>query len=1216
MAQRTVSTKLAITGESEYRASLSRINTELKTLQSALKLTESQYQTNANSMAALEAKGKALNDLYTAQKSKVQELRNALDNAKAAEQEYANRKADIQKKIEDNNKALEKLKQTTGDTSKEEARLAEENAKLQKELGEVDAKLQAAEKGTNSWQTQLNNAEVQLNNLDAEIQKNERYMDEAKNSSDGCAKSIDNFGKEVKESTEDTEKQTDALEALATAMASAEVSAAADKIAEGLKACVSAAMDFEYQMSGVGAIASASSEEMDLLSQKAKDIGATTVFTASQAAEAMSYMALAGWDATEMLEGVGGVINLAAASGENLATVSDIVTDALTAFGLEAKDSEHFVDVLAKTAASSNTTVTMLGEAFKYAAPLAGALGYSVEDVSVAMGLMANQGIKGSQAGTTLRTMFTKLSGEVTLSGKAFGEVNISAANSDGTMKTLSQTLGELREYFGQMTDAEKLANAEAVAGKYAMSGLTALMNTTEQDFVDLTNAIADCTGAAKDMADTRLDNLQGDVILLGSAFDGLKIAVGETLEPLLRDIAQAGAEALSKATEFVHEHPLLTEALALTAGGIAGITAAYAALKSAQKVADILGILEPIKNLGEAAKLAGGGISGFVSALGTIAIPAAGAATALLGLITVIDRVKTLKDIGLLGEGHELEEYAQNVDSYREAIERCKENIDSLSQSGGDLTMAYDELSLMETALKNATEEYTAAQEAANQAQEDGAASTQNSVASAEAQALANEAITESLTGIAQSYREAYDACRESLDSQIGLFDQFATKIDEKTDTAVEMLQRWAEQTTNLQLYTENLKRAGELGLDQGLVQSLADGSSQSAGYLAIMLSEIDKCAEGTGSLGTSAEEAVAVFNAAFKGTEEAKDNLATTMTTINENLDNSLREMEEMAAAVNFDGFWEAVDLAFSEVGVNFKEIGKNIGAGTQEGIDTSAADVAASAKQMAEGATKAAKDTLGVQSPSTVFREIGKNLDEGMLQGIKSGSSEIVGAVNEMGQEVTRSMQQSADTASSLFLNDMQQLSNSVRVVLADIGIGVQTVMGFLPENMFYIGIMTIDGMINGLYSESGALYNAMYNIVSQSIQSARNAAAVASPSKKTKEIFEYVGEGMIVGIESKKKDVEEATADVVNSALYIDPMTIKDMSRVISDAVPDYSRLIGEGTDTLANPSGGSGNTYYNNFAFTIETQPGQNSKEIADYVMERMQIELERVQGAY
>ena len=190
-------------------------------------------------------------------------------------------------------------------------------------------------------------------------------------------------------------------------------------------------------------------------------MGSKTKFSASEAAEAMNYMAMAGWKTKDMLSGIEGIMNLAAASGEDLATTSDIVTDALTAFGLSAKDSGHFADVLAAASSNANTNVSMMGETFKYAAPIAGALGYSVEDTAEAIGLMANAGIKSSQAGTSLRNIMTKLSHDFTISGKAIGDVTIATTNADGSMRSLNDILADSRKAFSGLTESEQAAAAE-----------------------------------------------------------------------------------------------------------------------------------------------------------------------------------------------------------------------------------------------------------------------------------------------------------------------------------------------------------------------------------------------------------------------------------------------------------------------------------------------------------------------------------------------------------------------------------------------------------------------------------------------------------------------------------------------------------------------------------------------------------------------------------
>lgn len=642
MPTRTISTKLAIEGESQYRAALSKINSEIKTLQSSLRLTESQYQTNANSMQALTAKGEALGALYTAQKNKVEELRAALSNAKAAEEEYARQKSTLISKIEENNRKLEELRSTSGDTTAQEKALTEENKELEKQLEKCDASLSATEKGVNSWQTQLNNAEIKLNDLDAEIQQNDKYLAEAKTSTDGCARSIDEFGNKVAESADKTDQQGEALEALAGALAAAGIKEGLEKIKEALEACVTAAADFEYAMSGVAAIANASNDEISALTEKAQAIGASTVFTASQAAEALQYMALAGWNSQEMLAGVDGVINLAAASGENLGTVSDIVTDALTAFGLSAADTSHFVDVLAQASANSNTTVTMLGEAFKYAAPVAGALGYSVEDVATAMGLMANNGIKGSMAGTAMRTMFTKLTDDVVLSADAFGEVTISAANADGTMKPLSQTLAEMRGYFDQMTEVEKTSNAQAIAGQRAYAGLLAILNSTEEDYASLSAAIQDCTGAAQKMADVRMDNLQGDVTILQSAMDGLKIEIGNQLTPALRELTQTGTDIVDWAHNFIAEHEGMVETITILVTVAGVFTGSLVALSVAAGVLSKAMVALNTVLMANPWILAAAGVAALATSLVAIAVQAGAASSPLRDLGNAVSDMQT----------------------------------------------------------------------------------------------------------------------------------------------------------------------------------------------------------------------------------------------------------------------------------------------------------------------------------------------------------------------------------------------------------------------------------------------------------------------------------------------------------------------------------------------------------------------------------------------
>lgn len=304
-------------------------------------------------------------------------------------------------------------------------------------------------------------------------------------------------------------------------------------------AAVKTATDFEAGMSEVKAISGATGSEFDALRDKAIEMGAKTKFSASDSADAFKYMAMAGWDASQMMDGIAGIMDLAAASGEDLATTSDIVTDALTAFGLQASDSAHFADVLAQASSKSNTNVGLMGETFKYVAPVAGALGYSIEDTAVAIGLMANSGIKGSQAGTALRSTITRLAKPVGEAKDAVEELGISITNADGTMKPLSQTMVELREKFAGLTEEQKAQYAAMLAGQEGMSGLLAIVNASDEDFQKLTDEINNANDAAEDMASVMMDNTAGAVEQLKGALESAGILIGEKLTPYIRKLAE-----------------------------------------------------------------------------------------------------------------------------------------------------------------------------------------------------------------------------------------------------------------------------------------------------------------------------------------------------------------------------------------------------------------------------------------------------------------------------------------------------------------------------------------------------------------------------------------------------------------------------------------------------------------------------------------------------
>lgn len=302
--------------------------------------------------------------------------------------------------------------------------------------------------------------------------------------------------------------------------------------------------DFEAAMSQVQAVSGASGKDLEKLTEKAKEMGASTKFTAAESAEAMNYMAMAGWKTKDMLGGIEGIMDLAAASGESLGTTSDIVTDALTAFGMKASDAGHFSDVLAAASSNANTNVNMMGETFKYAGSMAGSMGYSIEDVALATGLMANSGIKASMAGTALNTIMTRLATDAGASSKKLGalgtltkKLGVEFYDSKGNARDLSKVMKEMRTATRGMNDEEKSNIAKTIAGTEAQKGLLAILNASEKDYKKLSKAINNSDGAAKGMADTMQDNLSGSITKLQSAVDGVKISLGEKLAPRVRGI-------------------------------------------------------------------------------------------------------------------------------------------------------------------------------------------------------------------------------------------------------------------------------------------------------------------------------------------------------------------------------------------------------------------------------------------------------------------------------------------------------------------------------------------------------------------------------------------------------------------------------------------------------------------------------------------------------
>lgn len=326
------------------------------------------------------------------------------------------------------------------------------------------------------------------------------------------------------------------------------------------------ASDFDSAMSGVKAISGATGEEFDALRAKAIELGGSTAFSANEVAEAMTEMAKAGWDSQQILDGMSGVLDAAAASGEDLGTVSTIVADAMTGFGMEAKESTRVADLLTQAANSGTIGINDLGESFKYIAPVASSMGLSIEDVTTALSAMSMSGIKGSQAGTSLRGVLTRMVKPTDQVAAAMDELGIVLTNSDGTFKSLDKILLEMRGSFSSLTDEQKTYYAATLAGQEGMSGLLSLLNMSQEEYDEIAASMDNAGGVAKETAEVMRDNLSADVEELMGSLESLAITLASLIVPALRDFVQWLTQLINKFTALSPE----TQKTILTIAGIA----------------------------------------------------------------------------------------------------------------------------------------------------------------------------------------------------------------------------------------------------------------------------------------------------------------------------------------------------------------------------------------------------------------------------------------------------------------------------------------------------------------------------------------------------------------------------------------------------------------------------------------------------------------------
>lgn len=934
--------------------------------------------------------------------------------------------------------------------------------------------------------------------------------------------------------------------------------------------------DFEEGMSKVSAISGATGDDLEKLTDKAKEMGAKTKFSATEAASAFEYMAMAGWKTQDMLDGIEGVMNLAAASGENLATVSDIVTDAMTAFGMSASESGHFADVLAKASSNSNTNVGMMGETFKYVAPVAGALGFSVDDCAVAIGLMANSGIKASQAGTTLRQIFTNLVKPTDAMQGAMDKLGISLTDTAGNTKSLDTLMGELRNSFAGLTDAEKANYAATLAGQEGMSGFLAIVNASDADFDALKSSINNADGAAQSMAETMQNNLKGSLTILGSALEGFGIQVYERMQEPLKKAVDEGTENVNRL------------ARAFDAGGLKRTVAEAEKIfrEFADRVEDsgdsAKKIVVPLRNIASAGMSLGKTVLPpaakafkFLAENLDVAVPLMiSGATAIKSYMVAKTAASVIKK---LSTAYRASALALNL-----FIEANGVSAVATAASTGAITLKQVAVGLLSKQLGVATAAH-AAFNAVVSANPIGLAVT--AVAALTAGLIAYKVIaddaTEKTYELSNGEKKMVDSCNnltEALNDQRSAREETVQSIDMEYDSYQSLLaelQSITDENGKVKAgYEERAKViTGELSDALGTEISLTDGVIQNYQEAVSALEEVITKKKAAALLNSLEEEMAAAYKnsqdalLAYKDTmtvaKEKEDALADAQRALNDATDRWEKELSPAArkamkdaeqavdtASDAFNKASEAVDSARTSLNELATEV-NNYDALVEAMQSGTVSEIESAMNSLVSGYQEYTKEML--ESSQTARNE--------MIAHAQDTTNALSVILEEGGQMYQAYGKKSADAAAKA-VSEFQKLPGGIKTAVDEVGTEGATAMvaalaqadfdGKLSEesqasyNAFLAGLANlpegtretlseaVEGAMKGLEGFDEIQDKAEEEGISF-LEALREVLQINSPSKKVMEIFEGVWEGASDGLDVGGEELNAKGMETCNSFL---------------------------------------------------------------------------------
>lgn len=1181
----------------------------------------------SNSVTGVESKIEQLNKQLTGQQRVLDVLNQKYNAMSESQRENTAEGQKLKTQITNQEAAIKKTQSQIGYYNNQLNKLQTEQKESETALGKTTKAIEEQETKLSALKDEYKNAVLQYGKnseqakkLASEIDKLSSELADNKKKLNDADKAADEFDHSLDALDDTTNTVSEGFTVMKGALANL-VSQGISKVIEGVKRLATetfnAGATFESSMSNVAAISGATASEMEKLTEKAEEMGSKTKFTASEAADAFSYMAMAGWKTEDMLNGIEGIMNLAAAAGSDLATTSDIVTDALTAMGYSAADAGRLADVMAAASSNANTNVELMGMTFQYAAPIVGALGYSMEDTAVAIGLMANAGIKGEKAGTALRSILTRLSAPPKDCATAMEALGISLTDSAGNMKQMDEVVGDLRKAFDGLSETEQTAMAKNIAGQEAMSGLLAIVRAAPKDYQKLTLAVENSAGAAERMANVMNDNVGGQITLLKSKIEGIMIKTFEKMSTSIRKALTTVDKALDNVDwdKFADNAGDAAETVAnffafVVKNGdtiVATLKAIAVAFVTYKAVSTITAVVGAFKTLFTTIKAGESVMALFNStlAMNPIGLVAAGVA----GLVTVVGVLAKKNQEAMQAQYGLNEEQQKAIDDIAEMTEQYNNLKNAREEAVSKISAEYDYLN----SLKNQYNGLIDANGKVKEGYEDRANFILNQLAEAmgvevdnikemiDANGKLGDSIDEVLRkkqaeAVLMAYEEEY---KNAITNRATAFDKLVkaqkavTEADEKyKDTQAELNK--VMETYNEMRSTSAVDAEKYLSM-QGKVIEANEIAKNSFNDASKKLIEAENAWVGYNTTIQNYEGlSAAIISGDSAKIQEALNGLQNGFITAEnsnrESLENQVenykKTLQDLQFAIEAGTPYvtqEMVDQAKSMVDAAEAELEKfppeAAKTGVQAGEDFSAGVGSKEGRAKEEGNKVGKAADTGVKSGSAPMKTSGETAGGNFATGVGSKSGAADSAGNRLGTAADTGAQTGSAPMNATGANAGDQFNAGIDSKDADAKTAGTTLANEAKAGADSVDATSSgehfgDGFLSGIGSKIKNAWSKGWELAANALSGLRAGGGEGSPWKKAIPSGNFFVEGFIEGINDMIPPVTNAASDVAKAAIDALGTDMNNQMRLIgvdggnslidgvNSVIPNVSNSIGE------------------------------------------------------